>query len=81
MGLKVLMLYGTADRYNRMIPMEAGIRKLNALLEAKGVASNLRVYEGEAHGWSLVMEHLREILEFLTAGFPKNQKATVQADS
>lgn len=81
MGLNVLMLYGTADRYNRMIPMEAGIRKLNALLEAKGVASDLRVYEGEAHGWSLVMEHLREILEFLTARFPKNQKVTVKADS
>jgi len=75
MGLKVLMLYGTADRYNKIIPMESGVRKLNALLEAKGVVSNLRVYEGELHGWSLVIEHLQEILGFLTAGFPKESKS------
>ena len=68
-GLAVLMLYGTADRYNQMIPMEEGIRKLDSVLEAKGVPSDLRIFEGERHGWELVVQHLEEMLKFLAGSF------------
>lgn len=68
-SLRVMMLYGTADRYNRMIPMEDGVRRLADLLEARTVDHELHIYEGEPHGWELVGNHLPEILKFLAGSF------------
>ncbi len=68
-SLRVMMLYGTADRYNQMIPMEEGIRGLAHLLETTTAEHRLHIYEGEPHGWGLVGEHLPEILKFLAGGF------------
>ncbi len=68
-SLRVMMLYGTADRYNQMIPMEEGIRGLADLLETRTVDNQLHIYEGEPHGWGLVGKHLPEILKFLASSF------------
>ena len=68
-SLRVMMLYGTADRYDGMIPMEKGIRHLADLLEARTVDNQLHIYEGEPHGWELVGKHLPEILKFLASSF------------
>ena len=68
-SLRVMMLYGTADRYNHMIPMEEGIRELAHLLEDTTADNQLHIYESEPHGWELVGEHLPEILKFLASGF------------
>ncbi len=68
-GLRIEMLYGTADRYNGMIPMEEGVRRLEKVLRERGAEVELKVYEGEGHGWSLIVDHLEESLRFLSAGF------------
>ena len=68
-SLRVMMLYGTADRYNGIIPMEEGIRHLAHLLDSKTIDNQLHIYEGEPHGWGLVGKHLPEILKFLASSF------------
>lgn len=68
-GLRVLMIYGTADRYGQLIPLEAGVRKLQEILEQRKINSQLHIYEGEPHGWELISSHLEEALTFLTQTF------------
>ncbi len=68
-GLQVLLLYGKQDRYNRLIPMEQGIRRLNAILQERQVQSRLEVFEAENHGWSLLFNRLESVIHFLTASF------------
>ena len=68
-GLRVMVLYGTADRYNGVIPMEDGIRHLGGIMESRNVDYELHIYDEEPHGWGLVMAHLPQILEFLSSSF------------
>ena len=68
-GLRVMVLYGTADRYNQMIPMEEGIRHLGEILESRKVDHQLHIFDGEPHGWRLMSAHLPQILQFLASGF------------
>jgi S-formylglutathione hydrolase FrmB len=68
-GLRIRMLYGTADRYNERIPMEKGIRTLSKILEDRGYDPGLHVYEGEPHGWNLMVQHMEESVRFLTSSF------------
>ena len=67
--LRILLIYGTADRYNGLIPMEKGIRTLKKILSERGVAVQLEILENEPHGWNLVAGHLQETVEFLTRTF------------
>ncbi len=68
-SLRVLLLYGTADRYNNLIPMEDGVRALDRMLRESGVDVTLNVYENESHGWGLISGHIEEIVGFLAKGF------------
>ncbi len=67
--VRIRMLYGTADRYNDRIPVEKGIRTLQQILESRSASAELKVYEGEPHGWDLLVNHLEESLQFLAATF------------
>lgn len=67
--LRIKILYGTADRYNGLVPMEVGIRALERKLKMRGADISLEIYPGEGHGWSLVADHLDEAVAFLSAGF------------
>ncbi len=67
--LKIYLLYGTADRYNGLVPMEKGVRELERILEARGASSHLDVIDGEGHGWSLVLDHIQGIVKALTQTF------------
>lgn len=68
-NLNICMLYGTADRYNGLVPMEKGIRRVDGILKRRGVPHQLKVYEGEPHGWALMSKHLKQTLQFLTQTF------------
>ncbi len=68
-GLRIKMLYGTADRYNGMIPMEQGVKALDEKLRQRGANVSLEVFEGQGHGWSLIVDHLEESVKFLSEGF------------
>lgn len=68
-GLNLYFSYGTADRYNRIFPMEHGVKSLAQILEERGVSHQCMIFEGEPHGWELVAAHLEETLEFLTQTF------------
>lgn len=65
-GLNLYFSYGTADRYNRLFPMEQGVKSLARILEERGIAHRCMIFEGEPHGWELVAAHLEETLAFLT---------------
>ena len=67
--LKLYIAYGTADRYNRMFPMEEGVKTLDRILKGRGASHVCRILEGEPHGWELVSSHLEETLAFLTQTF------------
>lgn len=67
--LNIYFAFGTADRYQDAFPMEEGIRKLDRVLEERGIEHVYRVYENEPHGWELVNLHLQEVLTFLTRTF------------
>jgi len=68
-GLGIFLAWGTADRYNDLFPMERGVRTLDRLLSERGIDHVFKVYEGGPHGWGLVVQHLEEVLEFLTRTF------------
>lgn len=68
-NLKIRILYGTADRYNDRIPMEKGIRTLKKILDDRKAAVELEVFEGEPHGWNLLVNHFEECILFLTQSF------------
>ena len=70
--MRILMIYGTADRYNERIPIEKGVRALEEILSNRGVDAELKIYEGEPHGWNLIEKHLDESILFLTETFGKN---------
>ncbi len=67
--LKILLLYGTADRYNGLIPMEKGVRELASILESRKAAARLEILENEEHGWNLIVNHIEEVLQALTQTF------------
>lgn len=68
-GLRVMVLYGTADRYKDVLPMEEGIRHLGGIMESRNVDYQLHIFEEEPHGWGLIMGHLPQILKFLSSSF------------
>ena len=68
-GLNLYFSYGTADRYNRLFPLEHGIKSLARILDERGVSHQCMIFEGEPHGWELVAAHLEETLAFLTQTF------------
>ena len=67
--LNIHFSYGTADRYNRMFPMEQGVKTLDQILSERGIAHTCQIYEDEPHGWELVRSHLDETLAFLSQTF------------
>ena len=67
--LNIHFSYGTADRYNRMFPMEKGVKTLDQVLSKRGITHTCQIYEGEPHGWELVRSHLDETLAFLSQTF------------
>ncbi len=67
--LAIYFDYGTADRYNSLVHMDEGLRKLDRTLTAAGVAHTFREHPGEPHGWSLVYSHIEESLGFVSKGF------------
>ncbi len=67
--LDIYFAYGTADRYNRAFPMEAGVRRFDRILTERGIPHLFRVFDGEPHGWGLVAPHLEETLAFLCHRF------------
>lgn len=68
-GLKIYFAYGTADRYNNAFPMEAGVRALNRILDERAVDHRFRVFQDGPHGWRLVVEHFKEVVQFLVQDF------------
>lgn len=68
-GLNIYFAYGTGDRYNNIFPMEESVRALDRILTERGVPHTLRIFEGEPHGWELVIAHLEETIPFLTQTF------------
>ena len=68
-GLNLYFSYGTADRYNRLFPMEQGVKSLARILQERGISHQCMIFEGEPHGWELVAGHLEETLAFLTQTF------------
>ena len=68
-GLRIYFAYGTADRYNRLFPMQQGIEALSRILSERKVSHLFRTFPGEPHGWKLIADHLQEIFAFLTATF------------
>lgn len=67
--LAIYFDYGTADRYNSLVRMDEGLRKLDQTLTAAGVDHTFREHPGEPHGWSLVYSHIGESLGFVSKGF------------
>ena len=67
--LNIHFSYGTADRYNRMFPMQKGVTTLDQILSERGIRHTCQIYEGEPHGWELVRSHLDETLAFLSQTF------------
>jgi enterochelin esterase family protein len=61
--------YGIADRYNSLVHMDEGLRKLDRTLTEAGVSHTFREHPGEPHGWALVYSHIEESLGFLSKGF------------
>jgi len=68
-GLRVMMIYGTADRYAALIPLEKGVRTLDGILKQRQISSRLEIFEGEPHGWELIGTHLEEAVMFMTESF------------
>lgn len=68
-GLRILFDYGTADRYNRTIHLDKGLKALDGALTKSKVNHIFRVYPNEPHGWALVGNHIRESLSFLSQTF------------
>ncbi len=61
--------YGTADRYNDLVHLGQGIKKLDQTLTEAGVAHTFVEHPGEPHGWELVIAHIEESLGFVSKGF------------
>lgn len=68
-GLHIFFLYGTADRYNRFLPLEKGVRRLDSILSERGVEHRFQVVADGPHGWELIRDNLDEVFEFLTQTF------------
>jgi S-formylglutathione hydrolase FrmB len=61
--------YGTADRYNGLVHLDKGLKKLDQTLSSRGVEHTFREHPGEPHGWALVVAHIEESLAFVSKGF------------
>ena len=70
--LNIYFSYGTADRYRSMFPLEKGIEVIDQILAERDIPHTMRIYEGEPHGWVLIRNSLKEIVEFVTQTFTGN---------
>jgi S-formylglutathione hydrolase FrmB len=61
--------YGTADRYNELVRLDQGLRKLDQALTEAGVSHEFFEYPGEPHGWALVITHIEASLGFVSGMF------------
>jgi S-formylglutathione hydrolase FrmB len=61
--------YGTEDRYNSLVRLDEGLKKLDRTLTEAGVSHTFREHPGEPHGWALVVAHIEESLGFVSEGF------------
>ncbi len=68
-NLNIFFDYGTADRYNRTIHLDEGVKALHQALTEAHVPHTFREYPGEPHGWALVATHLKESLPYLCQTF------------
>lgn len=75
-GLNIYFAYGTADRYNRVFPMQKGIEMLDQVLTRRKIDHSYHTFPGEGHGWSLVRAHLEEMFRFLTQTFQEGSPKT-----
>jgi S-formylglutathione hydrolase FrmB len=67
--LSIYFDYGTADRYNQVVHLDQGLRKLDRTLTEAGVKHKFVEHPGEPHGWELVVAHIEESLGFVSNGF------------
>lgn len=67
--LNIYFAYGTADRYKDAFPMERSIQTIHRILTERGISHVFQIYEGEPHGWELLRNHIKEVLQFLTQTF------------
>jgi S-formylglutathione hydrolase FrmB len=67
--LAIYFDYGTADRYNALVNLDQGLRKLDRALTEAGITHTFREHPGEPHGWALVLAHIEESLGFVSSGF------------
>jgi S-formylglutathione hydrolase FrmB len=61
--------YGTADRYNALVRLGQGLKKLDQTLTQAGINHTFVEHPGEPHGWELVIAHIEQSLEFVSRGF------------
>jgi enterochelin esterase family protein len=67
--LNIYFSFGTADRYNRVFPLQKGIETLSRILSERNIPHQFEVVEGGPHGWSLVKEQLEKVFLFVTQTF------------
>ena len=65
----IWIVYGAADRYNSFFPLQESIHALVRELQSRDVECTYVEDPQGPHGWELVMDHLKEMLLFLTAPF------------
>jgi S-formylglutathione hydrolase len=68
-SLSVYFDYGTADRYNELVRLDQGLKKLDQALTEAGVTHTFIEHAGEPHGWQLVIAHIEESLGFVSGSF------------
>ncbi|HSR51545.1 MAG TPA: alpha/beta hydrolase-fold protein [Acidobacteriota bacterium] len=68
-GLDIYFFYGTADRYAEALPLEEGVRKLDQILDERGIDHRFELIEGGPHGWELVVDKLDDMFAFLSHSF------------
>jgi S-formylglutathione hydrolase FrmB len=61
--------YGTADRYNALVRLGQGLKKLDQTLTEAGVSHTFVEHPGEPHGWELVIAHIEDSLSYVSRGF------------
>jgi S-formylglutathione hydrolase FrmB len=61
--------YGTADRYDALVRLGLGLKKLDQTLTEAGVKHTFVEHPGEPHGWELVIAHIEESLSYVSVGF------------
>lgn len=70
-GIRIFLGFGSADRYNQIFPLEAGVRRLSRILDDREIDHVFKVYENGPHGWQLVVQQLEEVAIFLSRTFER----------